>query len=108
MTREEMQAILAQHLAKFRTWTYAELAERIESNRQSHNCLEHVEGQAPDGTTYLIEFNVFWDAKPHGNIRMLGDLSANPQKPLLGILPIYFPDVADSFIMRPDGTFVGE
>jgi hypothetical protein len=34
------------------------------------------------------EFNAFWDDKPHGDIRVCGDLSADPQKRLLGFLPV--------------------
>ncbi|MBA4150861.1 MAG: hypothetical protein H0X66_22345 [Verrucomicrobia bacterium] len=108
MTKDEMQSTLSQHLAKFRTWTYAQLAERVVRDRREHDCLDHLEGTVPEGTTYQIEINAFWDDKPHGDIRVCGDLSADPQKRLLGFLPIYTPDVTDSFIMSPDGTFVGE
>ena len=108
MTKDEMRAILAQQLAKFRTWSYAQLAERVERDRVARDCLEHVEGTAPDGTQYQIEFNALWDDKPNGDVRVLGSLSAEPQKPLLGFIPIYTPDVTDSFIVSPEGRFVGE
>ena len=108
MSKDEMRKILAEHMAKFRTWTYAELAEAVERSRRMHDCLEHLEGTAPDGTRYQIEFQAFWDDKPHGDIRVCGDLSAEPPRPLLGCIPIYTPDVTDSFIMSPDGRFVGE
>jgi hypothetical protein len=55
-----------------------------------------------------MEFNVCWDDKPNAEVRVLGDLSAEPQRPLFGFIPIYTPDVADSFIMTPDGQFIGE
>lgn len=51
---------------------------------------------------------MFWDDKPNGAVRVFGDLSLHPQKPLLGSIPICTPDVTDSFIMSPDGNFVGE
>ena len=47
-----MHKILSEHLAKFRTWSYAQLAERVERDRKAHDCLEHIEGTAPDGTRY--------------------------------------------------------
>lgn len=108
MTKDEMRKLLSEHLAKYRSWSYAQLAERVEHTRQACDCLEHIEGDASDGTPYQIELQAFWDDKPHGNIRVSGNLSAEPQRPLLGFLPIYIPDVIDDFIMSPDGRFVGE
>ena len=102
MSKDEMRAILSERLSKYRLWSYAQLAER------EGDSLEHVDGIASDGTAYFMELEVFWDDKPGGNIRVIGNLSAEPQKPLLGFLPIYLSDVSDSFIMSPDGRFVGE
>mgnify|MGYP006954591532 CR=1 FL=1 len=48
MSKEEMHKILSEHLATFRAWSYAQLVERVERDRQAHDCLEHVEGIAPD------------------------------------------------------------
>src|SRR5687767_8995080 len=108
MHKDEMRTILAGHLAKYRTWGYAKLAEHTERTRHAHDCLEQIEGAASDATSYQVEINVFWDDKPQGDIRVCGDLSADPQRPLLGFIPVYVPDVTDSFIMRPNGQFVGE
>lgn len=108
MTKDEMRTILAQQMARFRTWSYAQLAERVERDRVAHDCLANLENTSPDGTDYYIEFNVFWDDKPNKDVRVCGSLSAEPQKRLLGFIPIYTPDVTDSFIMSPDGRFVGE
>jgi len=49
-----------------------------------------------------------WDGKPHGDVRVCGDLSAVPHQTLLGFIPVYVSDVTDSFIMSTDGRFVGE
>lgn len=108
MSKDEMHKILSGHLSRFRTWSYAQLAERVEHDRHTHDCLEHLEGTAADGTEYQIEFNAFWDDKPHGDIRVSGSFWAEPQRPLLGFIPIYTADVTDSFIMSPDGRFVDE
>ena len=108
MNQNEMHKILLSHLTKYRTWSYSQLAERVERDRQAHDCLKYVEGIAPDETQYHMEFQAVWDDKPHGDVRVLGALSVEPQKPLLGFLPVYTPDVTDSFIMSPDGRFVGE
>ena len=61
-----------------------------------------------DGTPYQLKFNAYWDDKRHGNIRVCGSLSAKPRRRLLWFLPIHIPHVTESFIMRPDGSFVGE
>jgi hypothetical protein len=102
MTKGEKRAALSRHLAKFRTWSYEELAARIDTD--SH--LDTIEECAPDGTDYLLSFDVCWDDKKKGDIRVFGDLSRN--RPLLGFIPLYFSDVCDSFIMSRDGQFIGE
>jgi hypothetical protein len=102
MTKDEMRAVLAGHLAKFRRWGYAELKSHV--NVQGH--LETFEESAPDGTEYSVTFDILWDDKAKGNIRVMGDLSRN--MPLLGFIPIYIPDVCDGFIMTPEGRFLGE
>lgn len=104
MTKDEMRYVLSQHLARYRSWSYVQLAARIGEDC----CLETVERTASDGTEYQMEFQVFWDDKPHGDVRVVGDLFAEPQRPLLGFIPIYTPDVTDCFIMSPGGQFVGE
>jgi len=103
MSKDELRSLLAERLARFRTWNYAQLAEHV-----GRDCLEQVEGITVDGTAYQLEFQVFWDDKRRGNIRVFGDICVVPQKPLLGFIPIYTSDAVDSFIMGPDGQFVGE
>lgn len=95
-------------LAAFRMWSYAALSAHIGREGANRDCLEHFEGTSSDGTDYQLEFNAFWDDKPHGDIRVCGSLSAEPQRQLLGFLPIYIPHLTDSFIMSPDGSFVDE
>ena len=104
MTKDEIHEILGVRLASYRTWSYADMAERVESDNRNGDCLDHFEGVGSDGTEYQLEFNAFWDDKPHGDIRVCGSLSAEPQKRLLG----FTPDLTDSFIMSPDGSFVDE
>lgn len=108
MTKTEMHQVLSTHLAKFRNWSYAELSRAVEETRRNHDCLENLEETAPDGTEYHIEVNVFWNDKPNQEVLVCGDLSAEPQRPLWGFIPIYTPDVTDSFVMAPDGRFLFE
>lgn len=107
MDTDDKQLLLAEHLAEFRNWTYDVLVLEIDRTRKAHDCLRHTEGVFDDGTEYQIEFNVFWDDKRGGNVRVCADITTAPQRPLLGFLPVYTPDATDSFIMAPDGTFVG-
>jgi len=106
MSNDEMQNVLADELARFRTWSYAELAEAVEATRKAHDHLYQVERVAPDGTPYFMDFDSFWDDQPNCDVRVSGSLYAEPQRRLLGF--ICLPHCTDSFIMSPDGRFVGE
>ena len=103
-----MRAILSQQLARFRAWTHAQLAERVERDRTAHGCLDSSDGVASDGTAYFIEFNAFWDDRPGGDVRVCGYLSVASQRPLFGFVPIYRPDASQCFIMNPGGQFIGD
>ena len=107
MDINDKRLLLAEHLDEFRKWTYETLAAEIERTENENDCLRHTEGTFVDGTEYQIEFNVFWDDRRGGDVRVCADLTTEPQCPTLGFLPIYTPDVTDSFIMRRDGSFVG-
>src|SRR5258708_2844030 len=105
MTDDEKREILLEHLAKFRAWRYADF---VGAARNGGGHLELVEGMATDGTPYALNFDVFWGDKPNGDVRVCGYLYGIPQKPLFGFLAISLADVADSFIMSPEGRYVGE
>ena len=108
MTTEEKRRLLSEHLAEIRKWTYDALAAEIDRTRNRHECLRHTEGVFDDGTVYQIEIDVFWDDKRKGCVRVCADISTQPQRRLLGILPVYIPDCTDSFLVSTDGAFVGE
>lgn len=108
MTTEEMNGILSSHLASFRTWSHTSLAERVEHNNRTGDCLERMKGVGSDGTPYHLKFNAYWDDQPRGKIRVCGSLSAKPRRRLLWFLPVFIPHVTETFIMNPDGSIVGE
>ncbi|MEZ6035650.1 MAG: hypothetical protein R3C17_21335 [Planctomycetaceae bacterium] len=108
MDADEKRVLLTRHLANFRTWTYADLAAAIDKTAKAHDCLRHTQGVFDDGTEYHLEFNVFWDNQRGGNIRVCADITTEPKRAMLGFIPIFTPDATDSFIMAPDGTFIGE
>lgn len=64
------------------------------------------EGTAADGTPYYLSFDVVWDDQKNGNIRVMGDICAEPRRTILGLIEI--PNVVEDFIMAPDGRFIGE
>jgi len=105
MNTSDKQRVLAEKLEEFRQWSYEALAAEIDRTRMNGDCLTHVEGVFTDGTEYQIEINVFWDDKRGDDVRVIGDLEAMPQRPVMGV---YTSDVVDSFIMRRDGSFVDE
>jgi hypothetical protein len=106
MKLDEKRKALALRLAEFRSRSYQALVAEI-NDRSPHDCLAHFEETFPDGTGYQMEFNVFWDDEEGGNVRVLGDLNADPHLPIPGTM-VYLSQVTDSFIMAPDGSFVGE
>ena len=108
METVEKRLLLAKHLEEFRSWAYESLVAEIDRARYEHDCLQFRQGVFADGTEYNLEFNVFWDNQKEGDVRVCGDLAKIPQRPLLGFLPVFTPDVTESFIMRRDGTFVDE
>ena len=108
MDADEKRLILAEYLNRFRAWTYEALASEIDRTRSEHDCLATFDGVADDGTEFHLSFDVFWDDRRGGDIRVCGDITTPPKVPFRRILPIHMPDASDSFIMAPDGSFVGE
>ena len=108
MDIDDKRLLLREQLDQFRHWSYDELACEINRTSRKHDCLRCVVGVFSDGTEYQMEFTVCWDGRKDGAIRVMGDLTAAPQRPLFGFLPIFSSDVTDDHIMRRDGTFVGE
>lgn len=108
MNVEDKRRILNEHLDRFREWTYEALAEEVERTRREHECLATFCGVFDDGTEYHLEFNVFWDDRQGGNVRVCGDITTTRQTWIRRISPIQTPDATDSFIMAPDCRFVGE
>ena len=103
MNKQEMKAILSDHLASYRKLSYSKLQSMLESNQ-----VDTPEVKSPSGADYQIEIYCHWDDKPFENIRVLGSIDENPHKPFLGFIPIFFTSVTDSFIMAPVGSFIDE
>ena len=93
LDKEIAMAVLAEQLGLYRTKPYAVLKELI-------GRVDASEVATPDGLAYQIEIQVFWDDKPDGDIRVIGAIDDSGWR-------AFFP-LGDSFIMTPDGAFLGE
>ncbi|MEE8549507.1 MAG: hypothetical protein V3S74_08535 [Alphaproteobacteria bacterium] len=93
MDKKEARAVLAERLARYRTWPYAELEKLLGD-------VEVYETDGPSGVTYQLEFQAHLDDKESGDLRVMGCIDDGGWR-------VYFP-LTDDFIMRRDGTFVDE
>ena len=96
MDTKEARSILAEHLDRYRARSYAELAAWVRENR-----VDTPEAVAPSGSRYQIEVQFFWDDKPNGDVRVSGSISDD--RGIRAFVPL-----SDSFILSPEGRFVGE
>ena len=93
MSRDEARALLAAHLAGYRTYPYSRLIELIGS-------VETADVQGADGTKYQLEVQFFWDDKKKGDVRVLAAIDGGPISS--------FRPMTDDFIKAANGTYVGE
>jgi len=93
MNKIEAREILANELRLFRDQPWEELREMMNKPRT-------FERIGSSGKNYQIEIQAFWDGKPEGDLRITGAIDD-------GGIRVYFP-LTDSFILSPNGEFVGE
>ena len=94
MNDEEALAVLLERVAQYRSQPYERLLRLLDDRD------EHV-SDGPSGTKYCIEIQAFWDDPPRPDLRIRGMI--NDQSLGSSIHPL-----CEDFIMRPDGSFVGE
>jgi len=95
MDKVEAKAILLEQLGNFRRFPYANLQELVRSKK-----IKVLEVSGKSGTRYQLEFQAFWDSQPNANIRMLGSIDDGGWR-------AFFP-LTESFIISPNGSFIGE
>jgi len=93
MNKDEAKSRLSQELSRYRQIPYAELSSLIDHS-------ETFERAAPSGVTYQIEMQVFVDDISRQTLRVMGAIDDGGWR---AFLPL-----SDSFILAPDGSFVGE
>ena len=85
--------ILNCELAIWRTKSYLQLAKLIDKSQT-------IVVAGSDNKAYQVEIQVMWDSKADGDIRVLGAVDD-------GRLRAFVP-LTDSFILSPNGRFIGE
>jgi hypothetical protein len=93
MDKDEARQILSRHLAGYRNRTHADLVRVLGE-------VDVAEIAGPSGTKYQIEVEVFWDDKARRNLRVLASIDDGGWRSLAPL--------SESFILAPDGSFVGE
>jgi hypothetical protein len=94
MDEIEARSILGQELSHYRAFSYSELLALVDTA----NTIEHT---APSGTKYQIEMQVLFDDQQRKTLRILGAVDDFSLRKTISPL-------CDSFIMAPDGSFLGE
>jgi len=93
MDKTEAKGILREQLEQFRKRSYSELTQLI-------NQPETLTVRRVWGTNYGLEFEAFWDHEPGKDLRVIGSIDDGAWHALSPL--------SDDFIMRNDGSFVGE
>jgi hypothetical protein len=93
MDNAEAREILERELATYRARSYDDLVKLF---GQPIN----TEVVAASGVKYQLEIQVLWDGQPGRNLRVLGSVDDGRWR---SFLPL-----TSSFIVAPDGSFVGE
>jgi hypothetical protein len=94
MDNVEARRILAAKLDELRRLSYHQLVDRL---------LDREETSEVTGTSavrYQLELQGFWDSQPDGVLRVLGCVDDGGFRA--------FVPLTDSFLVAPDGSFIGE
>ena len=93
MDKTEARKILAEQLEQYRKRSHSELTQLIDQP-------ETLTVMGVSGTKYGLEFQAFWDDQPGKDVRVTGSIDDGGWR---AVSPL-----SDDFIMRNDGSFVGE
>ena len=93
MNKDEAKTLLGRELSRYRALPYGELFSLID---QSETCAR----TGPSGVIYQIEMQVFVDDTSRQTLRVMGSVDDGGWRALSPL--------TDSFILAPDGSFVGE
>ena len=91
MDRAEAKSILTKELTEFAARPYKDLVKLIKRAD-----VKNIVGKS--GVNYQIEFDVFWDSKPNGNLRVMASIDDGGWRA--------FVPLSDSLIIERDGTLI--
>jgi len=94
LNREEAITILRERIRSLRELSYADLLRYLDNATV-------YEVFGPDGQAYQIEVVAMWDDLPDSDLLVVASIDD-------GSLRWSFSPIVQDFIIRPDGTFVGE
>ena len=94
MNRDEALTLLRDRIKTLRDLSYNELLRYL----SNATCDEVI---APSGQRYQIEVEAMWDDQPDSDLRVIALIDD-------GSFRWSFSPLVQDFIIRPDGTFVGE
>jgi hypothetical protein len=93
MDQSEAKNILEEQLARYHVMSHSELLSLMSE-------VQTMEVRGSSGTNYGLEFEVVWDDESARNLRVIGSIDDGGWRA--------FSPISDSFIIREDGSFVGE
>ena len=93
MDKVESKAVLKREMEKYRQRAYEELQYLLKKQ-------DIFAVATKVGNWYQLEFQAVWDDKKNGDLRVIGSIHN-------GGIRVYM-QLTDSFIISPDGVFVGE
>ena len=95
MDEQEARTLLAHEYETWRKQSYQQLVSLM-----GRDCCEHTDVAGPSGTMYQLEVNILWDGEAGRDVRVIISIDDGGWRA--------FVPLTDSFIMAPDGSFVGE
>jgi len=93
MNKQEAKNILKMTLERCRARSYDDLLSALGN-------IDTFQVDGESGAHYQVEVEIFWDDKSEKNIRVFAAVDDGGWR-------AFFP-LANSFIVAPDGTFIGE
>lgn len=94
MDKSEARRIALNELRVLREMAWADLRDRYLGSPDT------VEVDGPSGTTYQVKTHAVWDGKTGGDLRLFMEVDDGGWRA--------FVPLSESFVVSPDGSFVGE
>ena len=101
MNKAEARRLLRERVEALRALPYDDLKETFLLDEPTRAQPTWEEWTRQSGTTYYVKLYAYWDDKRKGNLRMFVNVDDGAG------LRSFFP-LSESFIVAPDGSFVGE